>query len=80
MKIQRFYSSIDQKIDFCQALQDHLLSDTVPFRAYYVKTRPATYAWFCKRMSHIFWNSRKGDVPYSCFLVVLAVCYENVAN
>ena len=27
MRIQRFYSSIDQRIDFCQ---DYLLSDTVP--------------------------------------------------
>ena len=51
MKIQRFYSSIVQKIDFCR---NYLLSGTVTFQAYYAKTRRATCAWFCQRTSHMF--------------------------
>ena len=51
MKIQRFYSSIDQKIDFCQ---DHLLTETVPFRAYYTKKRVARRAPGFVRERHIF--------------------------
>ena len=53
MKIQRFYSSIGQKIDFWQAYLRYLLSGTVTFRAYYAKTRHATCAWFCQRTSHL---------------------------
>ena len=41
VKMQRFYSSIGQKID---SGQNNLLSGTVAFRAYYAKTRRATCA------------------------------------
>ena len=72
MKIQRFYSSIDQKIDFCQ---DYLLSDTVTFRAYYAKNASRDVRLVLSENVTYFWNSRKGDVPYSRFLVVVV---ENV--
>ena len=65
MKIQRFYSSIDQKIDFCQ---DYLLSDTVTFRAYYAKNASRDVRLVLSGNVTYFWNSRKGDVPYSRFL------------
>ena len=77
MKIQRFYSSIDQKIDFCQ---DHLLTDPVPFRAYYAKNASRDMRLVLSENVTYIWKSRKDDVPNLRFIVVVVVCYETVGK